>query len=53
MSDDNKKPAPALDSFHKCCGQCPEAKKAAAEGTKPAPHTPCHLRDKDQPKPSA
>jgi hypothetical protein len=36
---------PALDkaqpAFHKCCGRCPEGRKAAAEGTDPAPHTPC------------
>ncbi|MBU0800348.1 MAG: hypothetical protein KKA05_05025 [Alphaproteobacteria bacterium] len=34
-------PDQAQLSFHKCCGRCPEGRKAAAEGTEPAPHTPC------------
>lgn len=43
----------AKKPFDNCCGGCPEARKAAAEGAKPEPHTPCHLRGKDKPKPAA
>lgn len=44
MCQSPSSPEKAQSEFHKCCGRCPQARKAAAEGTRMEPHSSCAPR---------